>query len=387
MATKTFYLLNALASGSNHMDLQDGGTAPGTATTGTGWTVAKIAADRYARMDSQTERASGSFGTVAQPDGAPDNTLGDCFRTPQLNGDFAAGNWDFQFPVMAVSSGGDQDGAIRFRLWKSANADGSGATEVTAATQQCSTVTNLTTSAEQISSLLFNPGAVSVANQYLFVQLAWRITGAGTRDVLLRIGSSARILTTDFTAGGTTFTQALAATALSVATILAVTTFAKTLAATAASVAALTTASVIGQTLSAIAGSSAALSRVTIFAAALAATVLGVLALTRVTTFVVSLTALAGSTATLLKTVSIMLAAIASSAVLLLRLTSKTMAATVAGAPLLTQTYVAVRSVAVTAASLATLTRTFIQYVASTISGLTGISGMSGKSGGGDMEH
>lgn len=185
------------------MDLQDGGTAPGTATTGTGWTVAKIAADRYARMDSQTERASGSFGTVAQPDGAPDNTLGDSFRSPvTLNGDFAAANWDFQFPVIAVSSGGDQDGAMRFRLWRSANADGSGATEITSATQQGATVTNLTTAAQQISSLLFNPGAFTLTNEYLFVQLAWRITGAGganTRDVLLRIGTDARVITSDFT--------------------------------------------------------------------------------------------------------------------------------------------------------------------------------------------
>lgn len=213
MAAKTFYLLDALAG--NYMALQDGGSAPGTATTGTGWTVAKTAATVYSRMDAQTERAASTFGATAQPDGAPDNTLGDCFRTSTtLNGSFASANWSLAFPVIAVSSGGDQDGAIRVRLWRSANADGSGAVEMTAGASQGTGVLNLATSAEQVSTVTVNPGAETLTNEYLFVQVAWVITGAGgatTRDVLLRVGSTAVITTSDFTSASVPGTMTVAA--------------------------------------------------------------------------------------------------------------------------------------------------------------------------------
>jgi hypothetical protein len=202
VAAKNFFLLDALASGSAFMALQDGGGAPATATTGTGWTVGKTAAGNFSRMDSQTERSAATFTTTPQPNGAPDNALGDSFRTPAtLTGSFASGNWTIPIPVIAVTNGGDQDGRIRLRLWRSTNQDGSSATEITGATQLGTTVTNLTTTTQQISTVTFNPGAFSLAGEYLFFQLAWEITGAGGnngRDVLIRIGASAEIVTSDF---------------------------------------------------------------------------------------------------------------------------------------------------------------------------------------------
>jgi hypothetical protein len=197
---KTFYLLNSLAGTSNHMSSQDGGTAPATATTGTGWTVAKTAASNYARMDSQTKRVATTFAATAQPSGAPDNTLGDSIRTPNtLTGVLHSANWDIQLGVIAVSAGGSQDGRLRYRVWRSVNQDGSSATEITAATQLSATVTNLTTTQVNLAlSATWNPGAVTLSGEYLFFQVAWEITGAASStsaDVVLRVDSNSRFIT------------------------------------------------------------------------------------------------------------------------------------------------------------------------------------------------
>ena len=57
--------------------------------------------------------------------------------------------------------------------WRSANADGTSATEVTAGTMIGTTVTNVTTTVAQSSSASTQVGAFSLANEYLFWQLAW----------------------------------------------------------------------------------------------------------------------------------------------------------------------------------------------------------------------
>jgi hypothetical protein len=156
-------------------------------------------------MFDQVERAASTFVDTAPPDGTPDTTNGDCLRsTNTYNGDFASGNWTVNGTFIAVTNGGSQDGNIVFRLLRGANADGSGATEITSGQQSGSAITNLTTSAQQTSSLTFNPGAFTVTNEYIFVQLAWQRTGAGgmtTSDVDMRIGDTAtRVVSSDFTA-------------------------------------------------------------------------------------------------------------------------------------------------------------------------------------------
>ena len=98
---------------------------------------------------------------------------------------------------------------MRCRLFRGSNADGSGATEITGAQQQGGLVSNLATSATQVSTATFNPGASSVSNEYIFVQLAWERTGAGgmtNSDVNMRIGngsgSGTRVISSDFTPTG-----------------------------------------------------------------------------------------------------------------------------------------------------------------------------------------
>jgi hypothetical protein len=127
------------------------------------------------------ERSSASFGGTAQPSGAPDNTLGDCFRTQNpLSGTFIAGVWVFLFTLRAVSAAGGQDGRIRVRVWKSANANGSGATEITSGTSPLSSVTDLAVGVDQNSTGGVTLPQITLNSEYLFFQVAWEITGAAS---------------------------------------------------------------------------------------------------------------------------------------------------------------------------------------------------------------
>lgn len=205
MAALTWYLTNT-AVDTIWQELSE--TAPGSATSSpnVGWTVAKVAATNYSAFLVGTERASGTFGATALPAAASLNTggNGDGLRTTnKYTGAFASANWSFTFEITAVGAGGTQDGRFRLRLYRSVNANGSSATEITSAVQTTTTVTNLATSATTELTLTFNPGAFSVSGEYLFVQLAWEISGAGgsnSCDVILRVGANeTRIVTSTFT--------------------------------------------------------------------------------------------------------------------------------------------------------------------------------------------
>lgn len=203
MPALNYYLTNSVDA-QNWCALSE--SAQSAATTGSGWTVG-TGATLHSELESGVERASSTFVGTTPPDGTLDATLGDALRTPSpKTGSFVSGNWTVNVGVIAVSNGGAQDGRIRFRLLRSANADGSSATEITAGQIQCGLVTNLATSAEQVSgTTTFNPGAFSLNNEYLFIQVAWERTGAGgmtTSDVLLRTGTAStgtQIVTATFT--------------------------------------------------------------------------------------------------------------------------------------------------------------------------------------------
>lgn len=223
MAALTLYFNIATATNSNFGQiLDDGASAPSTATSGTGWTVGTTAAGRYAGMTIGSERAAAVFSTTIYPDATdtPNNTNATAWRTEsRLNGTMAAGAWDIAFRVIAVTAGNTQDGRITFRVFKNNLATyASGGTEITAAMQTCSTVTDLTAGTAQTSSLTtWDPGAVVFNSQYLFIVPGWEITGAAagsTNDVLLRVGSAARIITPSFTP----FTTAARRTAFSLGT-------------------------------------------------------------------------------------------------------------------------------------------------------------------------
>jgi len=206
VAVKTFYLKSA-SNAQGYADLADG-TTQAAANSVHGWVPGTAASGRFPL------RAGGATSTLTdatQPDGSIDTTNKDAIRSETaLSGTFASGNWVFTFSCTGSVATGSIDGRILFRLFKSANADGTSATEITAGIQTGSTITNISSSTDlTTSALTINPGAITLTAEYLFIQVAWEQTGAGgmsTSNVLLRTGSSAsagtRIDTTDFTPSG-----------------------------------------------------------------------------------------------------------------------------------------------------------------------------------------
>jgi len=205
MAALTYFLTNASASVGSDLSASDPG-AEATRSPVTGWIVS-TGSTNHSAWFNDVERAASTFVDTAPPDGSLDTTNGDFWKSPGLlTGDFDSANWNIHFAARATSNGGTQDGRMRCRLFRGPNADGSGATEITAAQQSGGLITDLLTSVTQVSTATFNPGAFSVAGEFIFVQLAWERTGAGamtTSDVNARIGNGSgtgsRIITANFT--------------------------------------------------------------------------------------------------------------------------------------------------------------------------------------------
>jgi hypothetical protein len=190
MAVKTFYLVDGVDA-NGWQALSESTQA--AADSVTGWVVG-TGSTNSSELEPGQIRASSTFVGNTVPDGTLDLTLKDAFRIPAaLFGTFPAGNWTFQFAVRSLIQAGAADGQIVFRLIK-ADADGSNATEITAAQQSASVVTNVGSAADSNSSLTLNPGAIVLNDQYLFIQIAWKRTGAGgmtTTNIRLRTGSAA----------------------------------------------------------------------------------------------------------------------------------------------------------------------------------------------------
>lgn len=222
MPTKTWNLREINVGGANPNRLWwDEAPAATPATSASGWTVGKINTGNYSILNQGSEEATGTFGTTIFPTTtAPtvDNSYTPIttYTPPTLlnstdsistlyeyTGVFPAGTWTFNFPVIAVSSGGDQDGRIGIRVFRGLRSGTawSTVTEVSGARLVGSTVTNLTTTAAQTSTVTWSAPAFRLQNEFLIVAVSWEITGQGgatTRDVLLRWGSGADITTPSF---------------------------------------------------------------------------------------------------------------------------------------------------------------------------------------------
>jgi hypothetical protein len=200
MAAKIFYITDTTApDGGSYGTLTTVDPGELIVTISTGWTVAKTAAGRYSLMAYGSERASNTFGTTALPNAGPSGS--DCWRTTSpISGTFTSGSWTFLFDLRAIDATGTQDGRMRVRVWKGSAADGSNAVEMTAGTTQLSIVTNLANFAQQSSGTVSVTSNLTLTDEYLFVQCAWEITGAGGNnscDVLLLKGSDS-VTTTNF---------------------------------------------------------------------------------------------------------------------------------------------------------------------------------------------
>lgn len=180
-------------------------TAATAATLANGWVVGTGSTNSSSFQSAGGDRASSTFTANTVPDGTLDTTLKDAFRSQfAWTGSFAAGNWTFQFAVVSTVQSGAADGAIVFRILK-ADADGANATEITTAQVTTTTATNVAGTDVNISATWAAP-AWTITNQYIFVQVAWKRTGAGgmtTTNIRLRTGSSSTVGTTGLTAAFT----------------------------------------------------------------------------------------------------------------------------------------------------------------------------------------
>jgi hypothetical protein len=192
MAALTWYATSSLADVHQQMSETDPGTEV-TASPVTGW-IAGNATGNHSPLNSQVEQALATFTATTDPDGTIDTTTGDCFRSANTyTGSFASANWEVRFAARATTATGCS-GRIRCRLLRSANANGSSATEITSGQQTAGTsISSLQTGTTQTTVATFNPGAFSVTNEYIFIQLAWERTGAGghnNSDVNMRVGNA-----------------------------------------------------------------------------------------------------------------------------------------------------------------------------------------------------
>lgn len=222
MAIDTWYLEQIAVGGTGPNRLfwdTDASTAGALATSSTGWTVGKTAANNYRLLNAGLESAGFST-TIAPNNTAPvvnNSYPSTAIYTPptllsstnsistlyEYNGSFPAGTWTFTFPLIAVTAGGTQDGAITMRVFK-ATRNGtawSNVTELTSAMLQGTTVTNLTTTVAQNSVVTWSAPAFLMNREFLVCKMGWRITGAGGNngcDVLFRYGIGATMVSAPF---------------------------------------------------------------------------------------------------------------------------------------------------------------------------------------------
>lgn len=205
MTAKIFYLKDSLAAGSNHLSLQDGGTAPTFARITTGAAItAGHAVPAWLLQKAKVAQTAAVWSATALPTAAPSNTLGDCFRSEStLNGTFLGTAWVLQMEfecLMATSV--TLTGSVAVRLWKGTDPTGAGATEITSAVVDSTTFTHLHDNAPTIVTATWTPPAlVSLVDEYLFVQVAFKaafVLPALGADLYECVGPLNALRTSDF---------------------------------------------------------------------------------------------------------------------------------------------------------------------------------------------
>jgi hypothetical protein len=204
MATKTFYWLPDAAAGTSaHGSLQDGGSAPVAADSNSQFKVGTVAAGNYAKYARNTQRQPADFNTTVQPDGNIDNVHGDCLRTQNAyTGYFAGANWTINFGLRPTTAHVGTTATLRARIFRSTDPGGLNATELTASPLVTANFDGSMAIAQTLA-VTWSPGAFALRNEYLFIELALDITGAGnsaTYTWIIQTGNAiSTILTPDFT--------------------------------------------------------------------------------------------------------------------------------------------------------------------------------------------
>jgi hypothetical protein len=217
VAIKTYYLLNtAAATPFFGGSLQENGSVPTAVSSSFGWTVAKGAAGFWkSRLGASAFVASGNVQASSQIDsqtapqkgtGATNTTAGDSWVTPtKLSGTFANTAWTFNYNMRASTL--TPVGRMRTRVAKSRNQDGTSATYLTTSTLVTNIITPVSTTADLNCTITWSPGAIVLADEWLFFECEWEETTAGgstSTAIGFRIGTGSNsvassIVTPDFT--------------------------------------------------------------------------------------------------------------------------------------------------------------------------------------------
>lgn len=194
--------------------------APAVATSSSGWTVAKTAANNYANLTQGSEVAG--FSTTVVPNATAPTTTGSFSATatytpPDLiyhtgsistlypyNGTFAAGTWTFTFNLISVTASATGAGRINLRVFKAPRSGTSTfgtMTELTSAMQAGTIASAPTTTTQRASTVSWAAPAFVLNNEFLIVKVGFQITtasGSNSADFLLRHGTGCTMVSPSF---------------------------------------------------------------------------------------------------------------------------------------------------------------------------------------------
>lgn len=220
MATVTVYFLNTAATSPDWFGrVQDNGVAPAGALSPFGWTVGKTAVTTPyfrgrlgATALATVAQAASYIDSAVRPTlgtGSGATTAGDSFRSDApLNGTFAAGNWNFTFGMRTAAA--TTVGRIRLNVWAGPNIDGTGTVrKLNSATLVGTTVTMATTTTTYNSTVTWAAPQVVLNNEYVFTQVEWQETTAGTANQCSAQFYQASFVTTDYVYAPATGTLAI----------------------------------------------------------------------------------------------------------------------------------------------------------------------------------
>jgi hypothetical protein len=169
-----------------------------------GWTVAKIAAGNSAEFAAGTKQLSTTFTsqtTTPKPASFVTGSGANAFKTPaaltESYDSSTGGQWSCTL-VFRATVASSQQGRVRVRVFKSASALGTSATELTTSTLTPSSGSLVNTTTDQGGAIFWNPGLITLNNEFLFFVVAWEITtasGSNTADVQFRTGQGTSAFT------------------------------------------------------------------------------------------------------------------------------------------------------------------------------------------------
>ena len=170
----TMYLTSTVLTASARYSLSY--TAPASANSSFGWVVDSKAAPNFSPFRPATLQAANTFVTT-EPTAF--STYG--FRSPAvMMGTFSDANWVLTVKVRSGATYYAQTGTVRFRLWRSTDATGASATQVTPGWQASSTISFTAAAQEQTATVTWTPGAtVALTREYLFLELEWSADNSG----------------------------------------------------------------------------------------------------------------------------------------------------------------------------------------------------------------